>query len=74
MTTHFQLTEALQAIQAAYSANDNKLIGSEHDLKFANLIADALSDALFLASEVKRLAKELEAAKQNATNEREPLR
>src|SRR5258708_6966059 len=60
MTTHFQLTECVQSVQAAYSANDNKLIGSEHDLKFANLIADALSDALFLASEVRRLTKEHE--------------
>lgn len=62
MAVNYQLNDIAQAIDVAFVANDNKLIGSKHDLEFANLIADALGDAQFLVGEVQRLAKELEIA------------
>lgn len=61
--TPFRFSEIVQRIDVAFVAADDKKIGSEYDLEFANLICDALSDAQYLANEVKRLVSELKAVR-----------
>lgn len=55
------LAEIASAIDTAFVAADDKLIGSTWDLDTANIVCNGLSDAQYLVSVVKQLRDRLKA-------------
>lgn len=54
------IDQIAQNIDVAFIANEDKLIGSKHDLDFANMVATALGDGQYLVNTLRQIAKELD--------------